>query len=235
MPDPLGQAISDYFFRRPVAKLWIHNKYGEKEEMPVDLYFRTFDEMPLLEQLAMNYCQGSVLDIGAGAGSHALYLQDRSLAVSALEISPLSCEVMEQRGVQRIINQDIRTYSADRYDTLLMLMNGIGLSETLSGLKQFLTHAALLLKPGGQLLFDSSNVAYLYEEEVPQGRYYGEIDYQYSYRKEETDWFTWLYVDHQTLFQLASAAGWRCELLMEDEHHQYLVRLTREADTAHKI
>ncbi|RYY59820.1 MAG: class I SAM-dependent methyltransferase [Chitinophagaceae bacterium] len=228
MPDPLGQAISDYHSQHSPGRLWIHNKYGEKEEMPVDVYFRDYDHMPLLEQLAMNYCRGSILDIGAGAGSHALYLQQRGETdVTALEISPLSCAVMRERGVQQVVNADIRQWRGKKFDTVLMLMNGIGLSADLAGLAAFLRHAAELLTDGGQLLFDSSDVAYLFEGAIPQGRYYGEIDYKYTYKKLHTEWFSWLYVDFLTLRRIAAETGWKTEKLMEDDHYQFLVRLTR--------
>ncbi|MET0635236.1 MAG: class I SAM-dependent methyltransferase [Chitinophagaceae bacterium] len=227
MPDPLGQAISDFYFKNSPGRLWIHNKYGEKEEMPVDIYFRTYQDMPLLEQLALNYCQGSVLDIGAGAGSHALYLQGLGNPVTALEISPLSCDVMTQRGVKNVVNADIMSWSDQQFDTILMLMNGIGLSKNLQGLKSLLQHLSKLVLPGGQLLFDSSDVAYLFDSDIPQGRYYGEIDYRYTYRKLNTEWFSWLYVDYPTLSRVAVQTGWKIERLMEDDHYQFLVRLTR--------
>ncbi|RYY55176.1 MAG: class I SAM-dependent methyltransferase [Chitinophagaceae bacterium] len=229
MPDPLGQAIHDFHTGISPSKLWIHNKYGEKEEMPVDIYFRSYTAMPLLEQMALNYCTGRILDIGAGAGSHALYLQERGEPdVTALEISPLSCDVMRNRGVLQVINADIRNWQGEEYDTVLMLMNGIGLSASLAGLKLFLARAASLVREGGQLVFDSSDVAYLFDGEIPQGRYYGEIDYQYTYKKLHTDWFSWLYADFHTLGRIASETGWTTEKLMEDDHHQFLVRLTRK-------
>lgn len=226
MPDPLGQAISDYYFKSSPGKLWIHNKYGEKEEMPVPVYFRDYNDMPLIEQLALNYCRGAVLDIGAGAGSHALYLQQRGEDVRALEISPLSCEVMRQRGVANVINADILQWHGEAADTVLMLMNGIGLTKDLAGLDHFLQLASSLIRPGGQILFDSSDVAYLFDGDIPNGRYYGEIDYQYTYKKLNTEWFTWLYADYSTLRRIAVKHGWHIEKLMEDDHYQFLVRLT---------
>src|SRR5579875_3682175 len=131
MSDILGQAVHAYYHQqKPHYKLWIHNRYGPKEEMPVETYFRDEDDMPDLEWLALNECRGTVLDIGAGAGSHALLLQERGFDVTAIEISPLSIEVMRQRGVKNIIEGDVFKYSEQQYDTLLLLMNGIGLAGT---------------------------------------------------------------------------------------------------------
>lgn len=226
MKDVLGAAILDYYKKNLRQKLWIHNKYGRKEEMPVEIYFRTEKEMPLLELKALQECKGSVLDIGAGAGSHALALQKRNIPVTAMDISEKAVKVMKARGVKKAIQEDIWHFNKEQYDTMLLLMNGIGLTANLQGLQRFLTQAKNLLAPNGQLLFDSSDVAYLYKGKIPAGEnYYGEIAFQYEYKGEKSDWFTWLYVDQQTLKNLAKQEGWQVQILFVDEQDQYLARL----------
>ena len=226
MKDVLGTAISDFHNNTSTGKLWVHNKYGPKEEMPVDVYFRDMDSMPDLEWAALNQCRGRILDIGAGAGSHALALQEMKLDISALDISPLSAAVMRARGVRNVVNEDFFHLNTETlYDTLLLLMNGIGLSGTLSGLRLFLTKARSLLHPGGQLIFDSSDIAYLYNGKPPKSpEYYGEILYQYEYRRRRSDWFKWLFIDRKTLTNIVTEEGWQIELIFEDPHDQYLVR-----------
>lgn len=226
MNDVLGQAISDYQQKKSIGKLWINNKYGPKEEMPVAAYFRGEDDMPDIEWMAIEQCRGTVLDIGAGAGSHALFLQQNKLAVTAMDISPLCVQVMEARGVKNAVEADIFKYQQNKFDTLLLLMNGIGLSGTLDGLRNLLSHFKGLLNKGGQVLFDSSDIAYLYEGKLPPQGYYGEIQYQYSYKKIKTEWFNWLYIDEVTLQKIAIEMGYYMDVLLEDEFGQYLVRLT---------
>src|SRR5437868_12592114 len=99
MIDITGTALLDYYHQAKTSKLWIHNTYGPKEEMPLGVYFRTSADMPGMELTALNLCKGRVLDIGAGAGSHALMLQDYGMDVTALEMSPGASAVMEARGV----------------------------------------------------------------------------------------------------------------------------------------
>jgi len=229
MKDILGQAISDYYHKGQSATLWVHDDHGPKVEMPVSTYFRDESHMPALERMALSLCKGEVLDIGAGAGSHALALQQRGLAVTALDISPLAAEVMRQRGVQQVHTGDIFQYRGTQADTLLLLMNGIGLCGNTRRLRRFLQLAQQWLKPGGQLLFDSSDVAYLYEEGLPVlDHYYGEIRCRYEYQRQKTDWFTWLYIDRATLALIAADEGWRSEVLFDDGNDQYLARLQRE-------
>ena len=226
MRDIFGQALFDHYKKTGKHKLWINNTYGPKEEMPLDVYFRTKDEMPNLELIALDSCRGKVLDIGAGAGSHALLLQDRGIDVIGIDISALAVTVMQQRGLKHALTADIFKYSVDKYDTLLLMMNGIGLCGTIEQLRLFLQHAKTLLNKGGQLVFDSSDIAYLYEGNLPEGPYYGELTYQYLYKGQKTDWFKWLYIDQQTLKSIALQEGWITEVLYEDDMDQYLALLT---------
>ncbi|MDB5061709.1 MAG: methyltransferase [Mucilaginibacter sp.] len=226
--DIFGKALYDFFKGVKGNKLWIHNKYGPKEEMPLDVYFRIGDEMPDMELLAIERCYGKILDIGAGAGSHALILQQSGLLVTALDISGLAVNIMKERGVTNAVEGDIYNYRPEKYDTLLLMMNGIGLTGTIQQFRLFLRHANQLLNQGGQLLFDSSDIAYLYNYNIPVGdNYYGEIAYQYAYKGQKTDWFKWLYIDKNQLIATANAEGWTVEILLEDDMDQYLARLTR--------
>lgn len=228
MVDVLGHAIHDYHYKLSPGQLSIHNKFGTPDKMPIEVYFRKEEDMPELELTALELCSGKVLDVGAGAGSHALYLQHRNVDVTVLEISPLASAVMKHRGVKKIINDDVFNYHNSQYDTLLLLMNGIGLASSIEGLHKFLKHAKTLLLPGGQLIFDSSDVAYLYKKnKFPNDKYYGEIDFRYEYKRQKTQWFTWLYVDRNMLTKIANEEGWTMAVLFEDEHDQYLATLGR--------
>jgi SAM-dependent methyltransferase len=225
MKDILGLALTDYFQRGSSTKLWVNRLGGPREEMPIKVYFRDMKSMPELEWMALQQCKGSILDIGAGAGSHALALQQLGQEATALDISPLLARLMEQRGVKQVICQDFFDLDAGNYDTLLLLMNGVGLSGSLDGLKTFFAKARDLLRPGGQLIFDSSDIAYLYGGNPPKtGKYYGEIFYQYEFKRQQSDWFQWLFIDRNTLTGLAAQEGWTTEILFEDQHDQYLAR-----------
>ncbi|MGY3212287.1 methyltransferase domain-containing protein [Mucilaginibacter sp. HD30] len=226
MDDILGKAVYDHHKGCFAGKLWIYNKYGPREEMPVDAYFRAEDDMPDMEWLAIERCYGKVLDIGAGAGSHSLILQQSSVDVTALDISPLLTCVMLDRGVEKVVHADIFEYNASTFDTLLLLMNGIGLAGNIEKLRALLHHLKTLLNPDGQILFDSSDVAYLYKDNLPASHYYGEIAYQYAYKKVRSEWFNWLYIDEQTMASIAAQCGFDMEVLLEDEFGQYLTRLT---------
>jgi len=224
--DVFGKALQDQFDKGSAEILWLNNSYDEPEEMPVDIFFRREEEMPDIELEAMDLCEGRILDVGGGAGSHALILQERGFDITALDISPIAVEIMKKRGVVNAVEGDIFSYQGEKFDTLLFLMNGIGLTGTMEGFNKFLIHAKSLLNEDGQLLFDSSDIKYLYEDaEMPADHYYGEVSYQYEYNNEKGDWFNWLYIDPQLLKKTAKEAGWECHLLFDDGQDQYLAEM----------
>ena len=230
--DIYEKALYDFYTQpdKEGEPLWIYNTYGEPEEMPVEIFFRDEEDMSPIELLALNKCKGAILDIGAGVGSHALLLQDFFADVTALEISHQACSIMKDRGVEKIINQDFYNYEEKKFDTLLLLMNGIGLCSNLPGLSTFLDHAQRLLLKDGCLIFDSSDITYLYEDgDFPANQYYGEISYRYKYKEEYGNWFQWLYVDQHTLREIAEPKGWKVNVISE-EYDQYLAILSIRQD-----
>lgn len=225
--DVFGEALKDQFTKPPSETLWVHNSYDEPEEMPVDIYFRDESEMPDLELKALELCRGKILDVGAGVGSHALVLQSRGFDVTGMDISASAVDIMIQRGLKKAVEGNILKYNEDTFDTLLFMMNGIGLTGTIKGLTTFLKDVKSLLNPDGQLIFDSSDLSYLYQEVAfPLAGYYGEVSFRYEYKSVKGNWFKWIYVDQQTLKSLAEKQGWKVEIVFEDDQDQYLARLS---------
>lgn len=224
--DIFGEALSDYYYHRKRDILWLHNSYAEPEEMPIEVFFRKEAEMPELELLALEFCSGKIVDIGAGAGSHALLLQDQGKDVTALEVNNTACSIMRQRGVRKVSNADIFTFNEEKFDTLLLMMNGIGLCGNMEGLRNFLRQAGHWMNKDGRIIFDSSDISYLYDgRTVPSNRYFGEICYQYEYKGNKGPSFNWLYVDWHTMEKTAKDEGWSFRLLHEDGYDQYLASL----------
>lgn len=226
--DVYGEALAEYFEKQELSTpLFLHSTYGDIEEMPIEVFFRDPEEFPELEFIALSLCDGKVLDVGAGVGAHALYLQQKDFDVTALEISATACTIMQQRGVQKIVQKNFYNLKDAQYDTLLFLMNGIGLAGTVDGFRQLLAHSKTLLSDRGQLLFDSSDISYLYEEYRIQrpSYYFGEIGFQYEFKGVKGEPFKWLYLDQDTLIKIAHEEGWVVQILFEDENDQYLVRM----------
>ncbi|TGE20235.1 class I SAM-dependent methyltransferase [Hymenobacter elongatus] len=231
--DPIGHALLAYVHGNKKAELTVHSNVAEEEPLPASYFFRTLWEMPELERTALEECRGRILDAGAGAGCHSLELQSRGFQVKAIDASPGAVQVLQERGVREVACHDLFALpTGEHYDTILMLMNGLGLVGTLDGLERFLQYAKPLLAPGGQILATSSDISYLYEEEDGalvlnlNGPYYGEVEYSMRYGDETGATFEWLFADASLLQDYAEEAGYEVDFLGEDEQQQYLVRLT---------
>jgi SAM-dependent methyltransferase len=231
-PDILGTAMLDYINGRPYENIETRTSVAGLDELPVPYLFRAFDEMPELERKALKMAVGSVLDIGCGSGSHALWLQEKGLEVKAIDISPGAIETCRIRGVKNAEVQDIWKLEGETFDTLLMLMNGMGICGRLEKLPDLLKKLKSLLNPGGQILADSSDLIYMFEDEdaetLPSDHYYGEVQFETRYKDLQSDTFPWLYVDFHNLALHASHAGLKCEMICPGEHYDYLARLTRQ-------
>ena len=230
--DPMGAAIRDYQNKGKASRLRVLSSMFDEDEMPVAHLFRTFNQMPRLEQKALSMTKGRVLDIGAGAGCHALALQERGLEVKAIDISPLSCEVMKERGVKNA--ECVNLFDPQlqgKYDTLLLLMNGTGIAGKLNRLPMLLNRLKELLAEGGQILIDSSDLKYIYENEDGSmdidlnAPYYGEVDYLMQYKNVKGEPFDWLYTDPMLLASISKQCGLNCEIVEEGENYDFLARL----------
>ena len=236
--DPMGRAISDYYHTGKAGKLRVLSSMFYEDEIPVATLFRDFGEMPVQEQKAIELCRGKVLDVGAGSGCHSIVLKERGIEATAIDISVLSVEVMKERGIDaRNINFFDETFT-EKFDTILLAMNGIGIVGKIERLPMFFRSIKRLLAPGGQVLLDSSDIRYVFMDEdggmdidLAAG-YYGEIDYKMRYKNITGTPFDWLYIDFDTLQMYAEEHGFTCEKCIDGEHYDYLARLTLTGSAA---
>ncbi|TGD57431.1 class I SAM-dependent methyltransferase [Flavobacterium humi] len=232
MKDLFGKAILDFQTHNSPEDLITETSISEPDEMSVAYLFRSFDEMPKLEQEALLLAKGKILDVGCGAGSHALFLQNqRNLDVLPVDISSNAIKACQLRGLQNARVQDVLDIRGETFDTILLLMNGTGIFGTLAQTSKYLLALQSLLNPGGQILIDSSDIIYMFDEDedggkwIPGDDYYGELTFTISYKNETDAPFPWLYLDYNTLQNAANANGLHCELICEGEHFDYLARL----------
>jgi SAM-dependent methyltransferase len=234
MKDLFGKAILDYQTNNSPEDLITETSISEADEMPVSYLFRTYNEMPKLEQKALQLAKGSVLDVGCGAGSHTLVLQnERNLDVTAIDISENAVKACQLRGIENVKVANILDLDVEnKFDTILLLMNGTGIFGTLNETDIYLQKLKSLLKDEGQILIDSSDLIYMYDQDedgaycIPAEGYYGELTFTVQYKGETEDTFPWLYLDYNTLQNAAIANGLKSELLLEGEHFDYLAKLS---------
>ena len=227
---PLGLALRDYHHNGGQTFLRVHTFDGSVTPYPAHLFFRNYEEFSVMDETACALARGRVLDAGAGAGCISLFLQNEmGMEVTAIDISPHCVEVMQDLGVKDARQGDIFELQGEQFDSILLLMNGIGFVGKLEGLDRFLEHVKTLLAPGGQLLFDTSDLKYADIDGTDftgdESKYYGEVWYQLEYKGMKADPYYWLYIDQRTLREHAERAGFVMEVVEEAEDGYYFVRL----------
>ncbi len=232
MLDLFGKAILDFQTNNAPEDIITETSISEADEMDVAYLFRSYNEMPKLEQKALQLAKGKILDVGCGAGSHSLYIQNNiNLEIIPIDISENAIKACEIRGIKNCRVQNVLNIENETFDTILLLMNGTGIFGTLSETSKYLQKLKSLLSPNGQILIDSSDIIYMFDEDddgskwVPTDGYYGELTFTISYKNQTEEPFSWLYLDYNTLQNAAHANGLKCELIEEGEHFDYLARL----------
>tara|TARA_R100001369_G_scaffold11109_1_gene24431 strand:+ start:20344 stop:21081 length:738 start_codon:yes stop_codon:yes gene_type:complete len=231
--DVFGKAISAYYHENDETPILVHSPDFDDDEILVPYLFRGFEEMPALEQEALLDAEGKILDVGCGAGSHAVYLQnERNLEVTAIDISEGALEICKARGIKDVRKIDYFELKDEKFDTILLLMNGTGIIEKLEKLDRFFKHTRSLLNKDGKVLIDSSDLSYLFDPDEdggiwvdPDAPYYGELDFSISYKGESSNEFSWLYLDFNSLALAAEGNDFSCELIKNGEHYDYLAVL----------
>lgn len=229
--DPIGYAIQDFSANNELTEnIIVKSDLCDDDVLPIPYLFRTYDMMPEIEQKALDLCKGTVLDVGAAAGCHTHVLLERGFDVTAIDTS--------KGAVDHLLSQNIKAKHISfldcqtQFDTLLILMNGVGIAGTVNQLPAFLNQIKKLLKPNGVALCDSTGLTYLYQEDDGSmwvdlnGSYFGEMQFKMDYKGVESEWFNWLYIEFDLLKQHATEAGLNCELIAEGESNNYLVSLT---------
>lgn len=230
----MGTALLDFHKGDYTVDIHTYSSLEEEDVLPIPYLFRDYEQMPELEKKALKLCTGTVLDIGCGAGSHSLYLQNKGFQVSCLDQSHGAIAVCKARGIKKYHCGNLLDIDLGTFDTLLLLMNGIGIAGRLNDMDVFLNKLKSLLNEGGQILLDSSDIIYMFDSDVEDGgywipedeTYYGEVGFTMEYKNQQSNEFRWLYLDFNTLQRAASFNGLACELLFEGEHYDYLARLS---------
>ncbi|SEA23502.1 class I SAM-dependent methyltransferase [Bizionia paragorgiae] len=230
MKDLFGNALLDYQNNNYTEDIITATSISEEDTLPLPYLFRSYEDMPPIEQKALSLAKGRILDVGAGAGSHSLYLQNQGFKVKAIDTSKGAVRVCQLRGVEQVEHLALLE-ETETFDTILLLMNGTGIFQTFQNIPSYLKHLKSLLNPGGQILIDSSDITYMFEDEDGgfwqdlHNGYHGEVDYYLSYKDEDEVPLKWLYLDFQSLHIAAASSGLHCEMVFEGEHFDYLAKL----------
>ena len=231
MKDILGTALLDYYHGNYTEDIITETNISEEDVLALPYLFRSYSEMPLIEQKALEFSKGRILDVGCGSGSHSLYLEEKGLDVTAIDTSKGAIQVCNLRGVSEVRHIDLLQLKNEKFDTILLLMNGSGIFQKLEFVDIYLQHLRSLLTPTGQLLIDSSDLRYMYDVNedgsiwIQGDSYYGELDFKIKYKGVESDSFNWLYLDENIFESACISNGLKFKVIARGENYDYLARI----------
>jgi 2-polyprenyl-3-methyl-5-hydroxy-6-metoxy-1,4-benzoquinol methylase len=203
-------------------------------------YFTGYDEWDDLERRAVGHARGKVLDIGCGAGRHALYLQEKGFDVTGIDSSPGAIKVCKMRGLKRAIArpiQEIDKFRKSAFDTILMLGNNFGLFGDAENARNLLEKLSHITKPRAQIIAGTRNpyktdlkehLEYL-KFNKKRGRMAGQIRMRIRYGKTVGDWFDYLFVSPEEMQKILENTNWRVKEFLDSGKANYFAVIEKKS------
>lgn len=221
--DAYGHALSDYLRRRGKSREIIERDDGYVD-VPVigrEMYFADYTHWPIHHRRAMRYAKGRVLDVGCGAGRHALYLQRRGLDVLGIDVSPHAVAVCRRRGLRgvRVMSTTRVSSALGTFGSVLMLGNNFGLLANRVRGRWLLRRLHSITDPDARIIAESVDpyltdnpfhLAY-HRRNRQRGRMAGQLRIRVRYQKYATPWFDYLIVSRTEMAAMLRGTGWAVE------------------------
>jgi SAM-dependent methyltransferase len=218
--DAHGRLIYDYFRGRPLGVEIVERDDGFVNSGAGGAYLSRYQAWPAREKLAIRHAKGRVLDIGCGGGRHSLFLQEKGLDVTGIDISPMAIRVSRARGLRdgRVMSIDQVGKSLGKFDTILMLGNNFGLFSNKSKARVLLRRFLNITNPKGRIIAESLEI---YKRPVDpahrryhlmnlrRGRMPGQVKIRIRYRSFATPWFDYLLASKKEMKEILTGTGWR--------------------------
>ncbi|MCT4666077.1 MAG: class I SAM-dependent methyltransferase [Flavobacteriales bacterium] len=224
--DPMGLAILEYAQSDVPTQVRVLSPEFDEDEIPLTYLFRTYADFPPNEKNALNIAKGKILDIGAGAGIHSRFLKNQGKEIRAIDISPYSVEYLLSQNISAELVSIFDYQPQESFDTILLLMNGLGIAEKREKLPEFLQKLKSLLSQNGQILIESCSLSYLFDNPEEAQSHSGEILYQMKYKNIEGLYFYWLYLSFEDLEKEVVKENLKIEKIFQQKNGQYLAKIT---------
>jgi len=236
-PDAFGRALHAYALGRRDAATIIERDDGLLDVDPCAGYFAPAEDWPERQRKVMALARGRVLDIGCGAGRHALYLQARGHEVVGIDESPLAVALCRERGLRhsKVLRVTKVAAGMGRFDTLLMLGNNFGLFGNPRRGRWLLRRLSCLCGQGARLIAESLDLrktddpvhlAY-HARNRQRGRPPGQVHIRVRYRQYVNPWFEYWLAAREEMVALTEGTGWVVNQVIADNGPAYVALMER--------
>lgn len=238
--DAFGRLLQDYLAGEDGLELVERDDGFVGAAGRASAYFTPYSAWPAHERAALAWARGRVLDIGCGAGRHALHLQQSGLAVVGIDASPLAVAVCRRRGLREARVLDVARIGPDTglgtFDTLLLLGANVGLLGSAEGARALLARFHAIPSARARILAESRDPAALdapvhaaYQEaNRRRGRLPGQLRLRIRYKEDATPWFDYLFVAREELKELLAGTGWAVTRYAEGEEGAYIALIEKD-------
>jgi SAM-dependent methyltransferase len=201
-------------------------------------YLSEYKKWPSYYKKAIRYARGRVLDIGCGAGRHALYLQEKGLNVVGIDNSPLAIEVCKLRGLKdaRVLSINQINSKLGIFDTVLMMGSNFGLFGSFNGARRLLKKLDNITSLKGRIIAETLDV---YQTDNPdhlsyhefnrqRGRMGGQVRFRVRYKKYATPWFDYLMVSKEEMADILDGTDWRINKFIDSRGPVYVAIIDKK-------
>jgi SAM-dependent methyltransferase len=234
--DAFGQALCAAYKGDEVFEV-LERDDGFVDSMSTKEYFSDYEAWSPIEQKAMQFVKGRVLDVGCGAGRHSLYLQEKGFDVVGIDISPLAIKVCRLRGLKktRVMPIEATNFGQGSFDTVIMMGNNFGLFGSLKKARRFLgkfrrmTSEDALIIASSRDPYLTNNPAHLHCHRLnkKKGRMSGQVRIRIRYEKYMGKWFDYLMVSREEMKQILTGTGWEVTEFLNSEGPHYIAIITK--------
>lgn len=234
--DAFGQAIMDHLRGGPVP-IVIERDDGYVDVDNTRHYFAPYRSWPVHQRRALRYARGRVLDVGCGAGRHALHLQAKGLPVMGIDASPLAGRVCRRRGLRQVRTLPIEEIPRFRqpFDTILMLGNNLGLFGNAAKAKRLLARFLDITTDRARIIAETLDPyrtpnpvhARYHQRNRRRGRMPGQVRIRVRYQLRVGPWFDYLLVSPEELDAMVDGTGWHVARILDSGDSLYIAVLEK--------
>lgn len=230
--DAFGKLLLD-LYRGQTRHEIVERDDGYFDAIPADRYLGGYRTWPARERQAMRAVRGRVLDIGCGAGRHALYLQKKGFRVTGIDVSPLAINVCRLRGLRdaRVLSiTDIGKLHGEKFGSVLMMCNNFGLFGDRTRAKSLLKRLAVMTTLDARIItqirdpYTTKNPIHraYHRWNLARGRMVGQLRLRIHYERLVGPWFDYLFVSERELRDILSGTAWKLQKVIDRGRDQYI-------------